>query len=308
MSDDAVYWIALANVPDIGPVMFRALCERFGGPRNVFACSRKELRTVPRLGGNAIAALLDAKDRVRAARQIVARLAEDDVNIITFESAGYPRSLFDLNDPPPLLYALGRLPGPSEHTFSVAGSTCPSARGADIARSAGRELAAAGWTLVSGYAHGIDSAAHVGALEGRGRTVFVLPMGVRAFELRPEFERFRNHLGKDIVLLSECPADSGWSSRHAVLRDRIIAALGRALLAVEARPDSGTMITFRHALKLGRPAYVVKYRRAPPGASGNALAIRAGGLPVTSLAAFREIIRAPELPGTAPKPRQGELF
>ena len=172
----------------------------------------------------------------------------------------------------------------------------------------GQELARAGWTVVSGYAYGVDTEAHIGALEKGGRTVLALPMGILTFTLRPEYERFRKRLGREMVLVSECAPGEEWSPRGAVRRDRIIAALGQGLLAVEARPEGGTMITLKHALKLGRPTYVVKYRTPPPGAAGNALAVRAGGLPVESLGAFRRIIEAPELPRSVPRTEQGELF
>jgi len=308
VTDDIPYWIALSNVPGVGPVMFHTLCERLGGPPAVFQADNEKLRTIPGLRQETITALRDSRHVVRAARELARDLDDQRISVVTCRDPAYPPSLFDLSDPPPLLYVIGKVPAPAERTFSISGSTAPSARGADIARAVGRELARAGWTAVSGYAYGVDTAAHLGALEENGRTVLVLPMGIRAFELRAEFVRFGERIGGDIVLVSECPPDEVWSSRAAVMRDRIIAALGRALLAVEARPHGGTMITFRHALKLGRPAYVVKYRRSPPGASGNRLAIRAGGLPVASLGAFREIITARDLPRAAPKAKQGELF
>jgi len=302
VTDDIPYWIALSNVPGVGPVMFRTLCERFGGPPAVLQADNEKLRTIPGLRQETITALRDTRHVVRAARELAHDLDGQRISVVTCRDPAYPPCLFDLSDPPPLLYVI------DERTFSISGSTAPSARGAEIASAVGRELARAGWTAVSGYAYGVDTAAHVGALEENGRTVLVLPMGIKTFELRAEFLRFGERIGGDIVLVSECPPDEVWSSRAAVMRDRIIAALGRGLLAVEARPQGGTMITFRLALKLGRPAYVVKYRRSPPGASGNRLAIRAGGLPVASLGAFREIITARELPRAAPKAKQGELF
>ena len=308
MRGDIAYWIALSGVPGVGPASFQALCERLGGPENVFHASRKELEQTGGLEPETVAALLNARRDISTAQETVTELDNEGFDVVTFHDSGYPAALRDLQDPPPLLYTLGPAPADDDRTFSVAGSTHPSARGAEIARAAGDELARSGWTVVSGYARGIDSAAHVGALEAGGRTVLVLPTGVRAFKLRPEFEQFREQLGANIVLVSECPPRGEWSSRNAVLRDRIIAALGRALLVVEARPDSGTMITFRHALRLGRAAYVVRRRRAPAGASGNELAIRAGGLPVASMHALREIARAGELPRAMPKTVQGELF
>ncbi len=308
MPSDATHWIALSLLPGIGPVVFRRLCERFGDPENVFHAPVAEVAQVAGVRRETIDALRHAAQSLEAARETASALARGGFRVLAFRDADYPTALNELRDPPPLLYVLGHLPTAQERTFSVAGSTHPSRRGAEIARAAGHTLAGGGWTVVSGYAEGIDSAAHLGALEAGGRTLFVLPMGVWAFHLRREFEPFRGDLGSRIVLVSECPPGTGWSSRGAVLRDRLTAALGRALLVVEAQPSSGTMITFQHARRLGRLTYVVRYRRAPPGASGNRMAIRAGGVPVESLRALRDIARSRELPALTRRTEQGELF
>ena len=308
MTDTLPFWIALAGAPGVGPVAFRALCDRFGNPAAAFAASETELRTLPDLREDAIAALLDGEQLLRAARDIAAKLADQRISVLTCDDPVYPRSLLDLPDPPPLLYLRGSLPRPDDRTFSISGSATPSEHAARIARAVGRDLARAGWTVVSGYAYGVDTAAHIGALEEGGRTVMTLPMGILTFELRPEFKKFGERLGREMVLVSECAPGEEWSPRAAVRRDRVIAALGQGLLAVEARPEGGTMITVKHALKLGRPAYVVKYRTPPPGAAGNELAIRAGGIPVESLGAFRRIIETPDLPRSVPRTGQGELF
>ncbi len=308
MIDPRPFWIALARVPGVGPVMYRALCDRFGGPEEVLAAGDSALDDVPGLRDETRSALRDSEQLVHAAEHMTAVLADRGVAVVTYRDERYPRSLLDLSDPPPLLYTLGQLPDEGERTFSISGAAAPSARGADIARAVGRELARAGWTTVSGYALGVDTAAHLGALEENGRTVVAPPMGILAFDLRPEFEPFRERLGGDLIVVSEFEPNDEWSSRNAVMRDRIIAALGRGLLAVEARPVGGTMITFEHALRLGRPSYVVKYRDPPPTAAGNALAIEAGGLPVESLGAFRALLDAEALPRAVPRATQGELF
>lgn len=308
MTDTLPFWIALANVPGVGPVSFRALCKRFGDPAGVFAASETELRTMQGLREESVAALLDGERLLRAARDTASTLADNGVTVLTCDDDAYARSLSDLPDPPPLLYLRGSLPRPDERTFSISGSATPSEQAVGIARAVGSGLARAGWTVVSGYAHGVDTAAHLGALEQGGRTVMALPMGILTFALRPEFKRFGKQLGREMVLVSECAPDEEWSPRGAVRRDRVIAALGQGLLAVEARPAGGTMITFKHALKLGRPTYVVKYRTPPPGAAGNEIAIRAGGLPVESLGVFQRIIEGAELPRSVPRTEQGELF
>ena len=308
MADDTIFWIALANAPGVGPATFDALCRRFGGPDGVFAARPDELDRVTGLRADTAVALREPGPLLDAARRMADELGREGVRVVTAVAPEYPAALRDLRRPPPVLYVYGPLTASDEPGFAVAGSSTASDRGRQIARRSGGELAEAGRTVVSGYARGVDEEAHRGALEAGGRTVLVLPTGVRSFRLRDKLGRFAEEVGGRITLVSECPPDDAWSSRAAVLRDRLIAALGRGLLVVEARPDGGTMITFRHAVRMGRPAYVARYRRAPSGATGNRVAIRAGGIPVRSMAELRNVVRARTLPRKAPKAVQGDLF
>jgi DNA processing protein len=302
---DLASWIALAETPGVGPVTFRALCDAIGEPSEVLAAPANAVAACA--GPPVAAALRNPEPRVDAARSTLDELERAGVRILTWHDADYPAGFRDLTDPPPILYARGILPQDKERTFAVAGSARPSRQGEAIARHAGREFAEAGWTVVSGYATGIDSAAHLGTLDVGGRTVCILPTGIRSFRLRDDFTPFADRIGDDLILVSEQPPDEAWTGRAAVRRDRLIAALGRALLVVEARPRSGTLITFRHASGLRRPAFVIRFRQAPPGAEGNALAIQRGGIAVDGLAALRAVARQPELPD-APPDEQGELF
>ena len=309
MRSDLRHWLALATAPGVGPALFRRLCRRFGDPRTALeAASNGELAAVPGVTVETAAALADFDEAVRAAEWTLADLKHAGCRAVTSEDGEYPPALLELPDPPPLLMVRGRLPGPDDKTFSVAGSSHPSRRGREIADLAGVEIAHAGWTLVSGYATGIDSAAHLGALAAGGRTVLVLPTGILAFRLRAPFRAFELELGRRITLVSECAAEEPWRAVHAVRRNRLIAALGRGLLVVEARPESGTMITFRDAVGLGRPAYVVRFHEPPTGAEGNELAIRRGGMPIAGMSDLRGVLASDELPRTLPKATQGELY
>jgi DNA processing protein len=308
MPEDPMYWMALAELPGVGPVAARALVERFGGAKAALDAPASDVADVAGVRADTLDALPQRAEYVVDAKRTLDQLLDDGFDVIAADSPAYPAALRDLNDAPLVLYTLGQLPNADARCFAVAGSTAPSDRGRSAAALVGRELAAAGWTVVSGYAEGIDSTAHLGALEAGGTTLMILPMGVRAFKLRAQFAPFRAELGGRVVLMSECPPAQGWSSRAAVMRDRLIAAMGRALLVVEARPESGTMITFRHAQRLGRPAYVIDYRDAPPEADGNRQAIRAGGIPVPGTGALRALAQSTTLPNAAPRGVQGQLF
>lgn len=299
--------IALANMPGIGPATVRTLLARFGTAKKTLEAPRRELERMKNLRPESVAAIVNNKEYVRAAQMQVKEVLARGFDIVTLGAENYPSRLLDLRDAPPVLYVKGELPRDDERTFAVAGSKEPTAKGLKIANSAGRYFGKAGWTLVSGYAPGVDGAAHLGALEAGGKTVLCLPMGILAFALRPEFRKFESELGGRLVLMSECAPDSAWSASSAVRRDRLIAALGEALLVVEAKLECGTMITFRHAKKLGRPVYVIKYQRPPAWMKGNAAAIKLGGIPVQSGALLRQIANSKMLAPSALK-KQKVLF
>src|SRR5208337_1289603 len=185
----------------------------------------------------------------------------------------YPSALHDLPDPPPLLYVFGQIGARDRRAVSMVGTTKPSERGRPIAEEFGKRFAAAGVTVVSGYAHGIDAASHRGAFRGGGRSILCIPYGIRRFKSRPDFPALVEIAQRGAVV-SECPPD------------RIIAALGRAVFVIETPPRGGTLHTVRAAEQLGRPLFVLKYHTPPESARGNSILIARGA---TDVSMFGEI-------------------
>jgi DNA processing protein len=183
------------------------------------------------------------------------RANELGATIVTLVDPEYPERLRDLDLPPPVLYCRGRVsPAPG---IAIVGSRKASRVGREIAELAGMELARTGLTVVSGLARGVDAAAHRGALSATsGRTVAVLGCG-----LDIDYPRGHRSLSSQIAtqgaLVSEFPFGSRPAPRNFPVRNRIIAALGLGTLVVEATPRSGSLITARLALDLGRDVYAV---------------------------------------------------
>lgn len=171
---------------------------------------------------------------------------------------GYPASLCQLPLPPPVLYVAGELAdGPA---VAVVGSRKADPYGREVAELFSRALAAAGVTVVSGFARGVDAAAHKGALSAPGgRTVAVLGCG-----LGVDYPAGHGPLGKEIAahgaLVSELPCGTGPRAWHFPVRNRVIAALAAGVLVVQAAPRSGSLVTARHALDLGRDVWAVPGR------------------------------------------------
>ncbi len=199
----------------------------------------------------------------RAGREL-RRAAELGAEVLTLGEPGYPAALDDLELPPPALFVRGRLPvaGP-EAAVAVVGSRRADPYGKEVAGLFARQLAEAGLTVVSGFARGIDAAAHRGALEaataGDCPTVAVLGSG-----LGVDYPRGHRRLGESIAehgaLVSEFPPGLEPKAWHFPVRNRLIAALAAAVLVVRAAPRSGSLVTARLALDLGREVFAVPGR------------------------------------------------
>jgi DNA processing protein len=170
----------------------------------------------------------------------------------------YPAALRQLPLPPPVLAVRGELPeGPA---VAMVGSRKADPYGREVAELFARALAEAGVTVVSGFARGVDAAAHRGALAAPGgRTVAVLGCG-----LEIDYPTGHAALGKEIAargaLVSEFPCGAGPRSWHFPVRNRVIAALAAGTLVVQAAPRSGSLVTARHSLDLGREVWAVPGR------------------------------------------------
>ncbi len=206
----------------------------------------------------ALAAADAAGTAVDAAARETAEAERLGGRIVTLEDEDYPPGLRQLAPPPPVLYLQGEVPpGPA---VAIVGSRKPDSYGEEAADLFSRALATAGVTVVSGFARGIDAVAHRAALAApNGRTVAVLGCG-----LGVDYPRGHRRLAGEVAthgaLLSEFPCSMIPRAWHFPLRNRSIAALAAGTLVVQATLRSGSLITARHALDLGRDVWAVPGR------------------------------------------------
>lgn len=212
----------------------------------------------------------------RVARRESERAVSRGAHLLTILDDDYPRILRDLPLPPPVLYIRGRLPqGPA---VAIVGSRQADAYGREAGEWFARELASAGLTVVSGFARGVDLTAHRGALAADGATVAVLGCGVDF-----DYPRGRGALRRQMLtrggLVSEFPFGAGPLAQNFPVRNRIIAALAVGTLVVQATARSGSLITARLALELGRDVYAVPGPIFHQRALGPNALIRDGAVP-----------------------------
>lgn len=180
------------------------------------------------------------------------------------------------------LYAIGNVHLLGKKAVGVCGSRDASASALKWAYDFGREAAKHDVVVVSGYARGVDREAHRGALDAGGKTIAVLPEGIRHFKLVREL-RPVVHLDRNLLALSTFEPDAPWEIWRAMARNRLIVGLSAALFVIEARERGGTINAAYEAVRQGKPLYAVAYAEELPGQEGNRKLLATSAIPVRHL-------------------------
>lgn len=263
-------WLRLLLTDGVGSATARRLLAAFGLPQAIFLQSHAALRQV--VSNRQADALLREPDTLPAQLETTQRWLNNapegtQRRLLTLGDALYPPSLLNIEDPPPLLYAEGRIDalersGWPQRAIAIVGSRSPTPQGALNARRFARELGAAGVCITSGMALGIDGAAHEGALEACGdtaqgiATIAVLGTGLDICYPR-RHAALAQRIAQSGLLVSEYPLGTPPAPPNFPRRNRIIAGLAQGTLVVEAALRSGSLITARLAAEQGKNVFAV---------------------------------------------------
>jgi DNA processing protein len=299
-------WLQLALTPGIGPATLRRLLSQFGLPQAVLAQKRTAL--APFLPSGVISAL-DSERVAQAVAHAFAWADEPGHHVVTLADEHYPRLLLEIADPPPLLYAAGRVELLGLPALAIVGSRNATPQGEANAQAFARSLSEAGLTIVSGLALGIDAAAHRGGLAGPGSTIAVLGTGIDML-YPPRNAALAEEIARRGLLLSEFPLGTPPAGQNFPRRNRLISGLARGCLVVEAALASGSLITARAAAEQGREVFAIPGSIHSPLAKGCHALIKSGAKLVESaedvlaeLAAFRPTAFASTtVPAATPEP------
>ena len=273
ISKDEKYWIALKSIDGVGSVGFKNLVDALGHPRNVFKAPLKTLTVIPGIGPK-IAANINDFNSWHNTEEELERLKNYDATLITYQDSLYPRGLLNIYDLPPFLYVKGRLKE-DDISIAVVGSRMASTYGKFSTERLCRELAINGITVVSGMARGIDSAAHRGALAGKGRTIAVLGCGLDTV-YPPENQELYEQIVSKGAVITEYPFGTPPSGSNFPARNRIISGISLGVVVVEANEKSGSLITARLALDQGREVFAVPGSIDSAGSRGTHKLIKQG--------------------------------
>jgi len=196
------------------------------------------------------ASLLDA------ARAEVDGWTATGLELYTVLDPGYPENLRVVHDRPPLVFVAGRLHASDARSIAVVGARKATTQGLESTAEIATELVGAGYTLVSGLAAGIDTAAHTAALAAGGRTVAVIGTGLRR-SYPPENAALQRRIASKCAVVSQFWPDAPPNRRSFPMRNAVMSGIALATLIVEARATSGARIQARLALAHGRPVLLL---------------------------------------------------
>ncbi len=274
VSEVGAKYLRLHLANGVGPMMLGRLLERFSSVDRVLSATRNELCDVDGIGPARADAVRRAGDG-QGVDDEIARAGEHGVRIVCREDAEYPALLWHMPDPPICLYVRGELRRADAIALAIVGTRRCSHYGSEQARRFASGLARLGFTIVSGLARGIDSWAHRGALEARGRTIAVLGNGLPSI-YPPEHAALADQVAADGAVVTEFPMGMAPEAGHFPSRNRIISGLGLGVLVVEAGSTSGALITARLASEYNREVFAVPGRVDTDNAGGTNGMIRRG--------------------------------
>lgn len=251
---EKLFWLGFSLIPQVGSVRMQHLLKRFGSLEKAWGATEEQLRqsglpkqTVKSIVQNRHTLKLDVEWR---------KIERLGIELLTWNDATFPDSLRNIPDSPTVLYVRGKLLPTDERALAIVGTRKASRYGADATKYIAQELAEHGVTIISGLAHGIDAAAHQGALAAQGRTIAVLGNGIDRI-----YPADHHELAEAIIqngaIVSEYPLGSPPSGTHFPRRNRIISGLSLAVLVGEAPIRSGAIITAEAALEQGKEVFAL---------------------------------------------------
>ena len=259
MTEERAYWLAWSQIPGIGPVLLKRIQQHFSSLANAWIASAAELAAIEGLGRKSLPAIVEARSQL-VPQQLLEEQCQKYPHFWTPADPEYPRLLWEIPSPPPVLYYRGQ-PELSENQgqtplIGIVGTRYPTEHGRRWTRKISTALVQQGFAVVSGMAAGIDGEAHRSCLEAGGRTLGVLGNGIDLV-YPPNHRQLYGQIQQRGLLLSEYAPGTPPDRGNFPARNRIIAGLSRAVLVLEAPEKSGALITARYATEFGRDVFTL---------------------------------------------------
>lgn len=278
---DNRYLVWLSSLSGVGSKSCAGLVSYFGSAENVYNCSFNQLISSG-VVGEKTAMIISQSRNIEYTDEYLKSMKESGINVYTIHDSEYPENLKYIFDPPQVIYAQGTLMQEDTKAIGIVGSRKASDYGLKAAQRIAFRLAEMGFTVISGMALGIDSAAHRGALKAGGRTIAVCGCGLKQVYPASNYGLSRQII-KSGAMLSEYTYDTPAFPGQFPARNRIISGLSLGVIVVEAGEKSGSLITADFALEQGREVFAVPGNISSPNSRGTNSLIKNGAKLVSSI-------------------------
>ncbi len=259
-------FLALNMIEHVGPVRVRQLLETFGDAPAILSARKDQLLRVGGIGEETAQAIATWEENIDLCGEIC-RIRDFGCHILTPADDNYPPLLRHIYDPPLVLYVKGTLTPKDKNGVAIVGSRMTTHYGVEVSRKLSYQLASLGVTVVSGGARGIDTAAHQGALSGKGRTVAVFGTGINVV-VPPENANLFERITGNGAIITQFPFNRNGDRQSFPIRNRIVAGMTLGTVVVEANLTSGALITANMAVENGRHLFAVPGRIDSPRSRG----------------------------------------
>lgn len=288
------FWFRLFKTRGIGPKLLVSVAKTLEAenlnpemlPRSQSDLSAKFPKLAKILNGKIRA---EEREKVTTAYE---QLKKQGIDIIYPGHQDFPPHLLEIS---PILFVKGQEKRLMSDSVAIVGARNVSDKGIRIARKLAGDLASEGINVVSGYAKGVDSEAHLGALEAEGTTTLVLPNGINQLRQKNAFKKF--NWDRDVLAVSQFDPDTKWIARNAMVRNKLVCALSKAVVVIESGPErdaqgkmSGTFNAAKTALSMGLPLFVLNPDCLDNALEGNAALIALGGYSLNPTDGAKEIV------------------
>ncbi|MEW6411054.1 MAG: DNA-processing protein DprA [Candidatus Zixiibacteriota bacterium] len=286
--------LALSHFSSVQPRLLEVLIRHYGSLERIMATDAGSLMAVAGMTAEIANRVAEAPSKMTQARQYYELLRSKNVNFVSRFDSDYPKLLFELNDPPTLLYYRGTLPNENSKIVALAGGDRATSEGIELTVEAAKKFAEAGVQVISSLDRGIDSATHLGAKVGAGRSFSVLDSGVD--EIYPDESRpLAIDIVKDGGLISEYPPDQKYHTENFKSSNRIIAGLSQAVVMTEFYDHSMRALDLLSCCsQIGKLVFILIDPRHGALTDKNSLetAYSSGAIPMVGLHQIDEIVKS----------------
>lgn len=275
------YWIWFSTIKCLGPIQKKILLEKIGTPEKIYKTNICDIEKINGIRKDAIINIEKSKNK-ELMRKYEEYIYNHEIEVIPIDDVNYPAALREIYDPPITLFAKGNIAFLGEKSIGIVGSRDATSYGFNTAKELSYSLAQNNIVIVSGLARGIDKAAHIGALNARGKTIAVLGCGIDICYPNENMVIYKEILRRGLII-SEYIVGTKPEAGNFPARNRIISGLSNGVVIVEAKAKSGAIITADFALEQGRTVYAIPGNINSIQSEGTNNLIKQGAKTVTSI-------------------------